>query len=108
MQTRPATDTGYLPFSLPSVPTPSGGPRDPAATPAAEDDGSKFQQQGVVSRFSLSEQKRQEKERWEKEQREKEAISARQAKLQEKKVLTFFLGGGGRKLLIIIALKQRY
>ncbi|XP_038061497.1 uncharacterized protein LOC119732159 isoform X2 [Patiria miniata] len=92
-QAGPATqssDASYLPFSLPPVSAPSSDPpgdshqglTHPAVPPTSDE--SRFQQQDVVSRFSLSEKKRQDKERWEKEQREKAAVEARQARLQAK------------------------
>ncbi|XP_022096031.1 uncharacterized protein LOC110982132 [Acanthaster planci] len=93
--TSQSTDASYLPFSLPPVSTPSSssgdsqGPLPSSVSPVSDE--SKFKQQDVVSRFSLSEKKRQDKERWEKEQREKAAVEARQARLQAKQAKNYVL-----------------
>ncbi|XP_071784217.1 uncharacterized protein [Asterias amurensis] len=91
-ETRPGTDAGNHPITLPPVSSLSSSPKETTEQHSSlTEDKSKFLQKDVVSRFSLSEQKKQEKEKWETEQREKAAAQARQARLQEKKARSYLL-----------------
>ncbi|XP_063952829.1 uncharacterized protein LOC129255729 isoform X1 [Lytechinus pictus] len=79
-------DENYLPFSMPptSVPTdpsPPGSALSSAEqTPTGSNDSEK-----VVSRFSLTDKKREEKDRWEREQREQLSAKYKEERMRKKK-----------------------
>ncbi|XP_041460114.1 uncharacterized protein LOC121411442 isoform X2 [Lytechinus variegatus] len=79
-------DQNYLPFSMPpnSVLTdpspPSSAVSSAEQTPTGSNDSEK-----VVSRFSLTDKKREEKDRWEREQREQLSAKYKEERMRKKK-----------------------
>lgn len=73
------------PTSVPTVPSPSG----PAVPPLEQTPSRSSESENVVSRFSLTDKKREDKDRWEREQREQLSAKYKDERMRKKKVSFF-------------------
>eukprot|EP00057_Strongylocentrotus_purpuratus_P002250 XP_003724129.1 PREDICTED: uncharacterized protein LOC100890653 [Strongylocentrotus purpuratus] len=87
-------DQNYLPFSMPptsvpTVPSPSG----PAVPSVEQTPPGSSESENVVSRFSLTDKKREDKYRWEREQREQLSAKYKDERMRKKKAHDIVLKG---------------
>lgn len=73
------------PTSVPTVPSPSG----PAVPSVEQTPSGSSESENVVSRFSLTDKKREDKNRWEREQREQLSAKYKDERMRKKKVRLF-------------------